>query len=347
MRPIVLKGHERSITFVKYNREGDLLFSASKDKFPTLWRADTGERIGTFIGHNGAVWSLDVSLDSSLLLTAAADNSARLWNVATGETLGEYIHDRPVRGVDFAHGSRRFCTVSDQVMGSAPMIRIFALPSNPLADECEEKPLFSIPGWSTQARITTCRWGPLNETIIATGDDGHIVVYDSETGKEVRKVKAHDKSIRAMAFDDPLQQLCFITGSKDTKAKLWSTRDLTLLKEYDTGRSINCVSMSPTRDHILLAGGQEAVDVALTRVDPAQFHTRIYHKVSGDELGQVAGHFGPVNTVSYSPDGDTFVSGGEDGYIRVHHLDDSYKKVLADENLERLVYGELADGIAA
>ena len=89
------------------------------------------------------------------------------------------------------------------------------------------------------------------------------------------------------------------------------------------------------------------MDVALTRVDPAQFHTRIYHKVSGDELGQVAGHFGPVNTVSYSPDGDTFVSGGEDGYIRVHHLDDSYKKVLADENLERLVYGELADGIAA
>lgn len=42
MRPIVLKGHERSITHVQYNRDGDLLFSSSKDKFPTVWHADTG-----------------------------------------------------------------------------------------------------------------------------------------------------------------------------------------------------------------------------------------------------------------------------------------------------------------
>jgi len=28
MRPILLKGHERSITCVKYNADGDLLFTA-------------------------------------------------------------------------------------------------------------------------------------------------------------------------------------------------------------------------------------------------------------------------------------------------------------------------------
>lgn len=59
MRPILLKGHERSITCVKYNADGDLLFTAAKDTVPTLWMADTGERMGTYNGHLGAVWDLD------------------------------------------------------------------------------------------------------------------------------------------------------------------------------------------------------------------------------------------------------------------------------------------------
>ena len=34
-----------------------------------------------------------------------------------------------------------------------------------------------------------------------------------------------------------------------------------------------------------------------------QFHVRIWHRALAVELGQVGGHFGPVNTISYSPDG--------------------------------------------
>lgn len=30
-KPILLQGHERSITQIKYNREGDLIFSVAKD----------------------------------------------------------------------------------------------------------------------------------------------------------------------------------------------------------------------------------------------------------------------------------------------------------------------------
>lgn len=61
MKPLLLKGHERSITFVKYNREGDLLFTCSKDHSPTVWRSDTGERLGTYDGHTGAVYQVDVT----------------------------------------------------------------------------------------------------------------------------------------------------------------------------------------------------------------------------------------------------------------------------------------------
>ena len=36
IRPIMVKGHERPLTMVKYNREGDLLFTCAKDHTPCL-----------------------------------------------------------------------------------------------------------------------------------------------------------------------------------------------------------------------------------------------------------------------------------------------------------------------
>ena len=68
MRPILMKGHERPLTFLKYNRDGDLLFSCAKDHNPTVWFADNGERLGTYRGHNGAVWCCDVSSMLHLLI---------------------------------------------------------------------------------------------------------------------------------------------------------------------------------------------------------------------------------------------------------------------------------------
>ncbi len=56
----MLHGHERAITQIKYNREGDLLFSVAKDHKPTVWFSANGERLGTYNGHGGAVWCVDV-----------------------------------------------------------------------------------------------------------------------------------------------------------------------------------------------------------------------------------------------------------------------------------------------
>lgn len=74
-RPLLLKGHERSITFLMYNREGDLLFTCSKDSHPTVWFADNGERLGTYEGHTGTVYHCDVSRTAFTPTAAVADEA--------------------------------------------------------------------------------------------------------------------------------------------------------------------------------------------------------------------------------------------------------------------------------
>lgn len=89
-----MKGHERPITVVKYNADGDLLFSASKDNVPNLWSSVNGERLGTYSYHKGAVWDVDPSWDSKYLLTACGDGFCRMFEVLTGK----YLIRMPHRG---------------------------------------------------------------------------------------------------------------------------------------------------------------------------------------------------------------------------------------------------------
>ncbi len=47
--------------------------------------------------------------------------------------------------------------------------------------------------------------------------------------------------------------------------------------------------------------------------------------VQHDERGgSLQGHFGPINSLTFNSTGDTVVSGGEDGYVRIQVLDKEY-----------------------
>ena len=48
----------------------------------------------------------------------------------------------------------------------------------------------------------------------------------------------------------------FISASKDTTAKLWDMDQLENKKTYKTERPVNSASISPTKDHVVLGGGQ-------------------------------------------------------------------------------------------
>ncbi|KAL9244243.1 hypothetical protein vseg_018040 [Gypsophila vaccaria] len=322
MRPILMKGHERPLTFLKYNRDGDLLFSCAKDHNPTVWFADNGERLGNYKGHNGAVWTCSISWDSSRLLTASADQTVKLWDVQKGEQLYTFNFDSPARSVDFSVGDRRAVITTDPFMNKTSAIHVKEIAEN-IEDQTDES-LVVMRG--PTGRINRAVWGPLNKFIISGGEDAILRLWDPVTGQEIMSTRdnenAHKGSISSLCLSPDGSH--FLTGSLDKTAKLWDTRTLTHIKTYVTERPVNAVTMSPLLDHVVLGGGQDAVNVTMTDHRAGKFEAKFYDKILQEEIGGVKGHFGPLNALAFNPDGKSFASGGEDGYVRLHHFDPDY-----------------------
>lgn len=293
------------------------MFTCAKDHHPTVWFADNGERLGTYLGHNGAVWSCDVSRDSKRLVTASADMTVKLWEVETGAEIHSVEFPAPARYCELSIGERLLCVTSDPFMGHEPRINIMEI--NEERDRLS-KPVRYMNG--PQGRITRAVWGPLNQFIISTGEDGLLRKWDSETGKEVQVVEAHGKMVQDLEMYP--DRTCFLTASLDKSAKLWDSTTLECIKTYQLERPLNACAFSPLMEHIIVGGGQDASQVTTTAGAAGKFEAMFYHKVLEDHLGNVKGHFGPINALKVNPDGRSFLTGGEDGYVRLHHFDADY-----------------------
>lgn len=99
---------------------------------------------------------------------------------------------------------------------------------------------------------------------------------------------------------------------------------LEVFKTYQTDTPLNSAAITPVKDYVILGGGQAAMDVTTTSARQGKFEARFWHKIFAEEIGRVRGHFGPLNYVAVHPQGTGYCSGGEDGYVRVHHFDKPY-----------------------
>jgi len=329
MRPLILKAHERSITTLKYNFDGDLCFTASKHKNFALWYTNNGERLGTYQGHNGSVWTLDVDHLTEQVLSGSADTMAKLWDVQTGREMMSWTHRAPVRSINWSISEKQFLTLTDSAFNQIPTIYIWDVSVDPSIKV--QRPVMEIPGKS-DFKILQAQWGPLNENVITACEDGTIRVFDIRNGEQTNIIQEHSKAVMQISYNR--NKTMFVSASKDGTAKLFDSKTFKCLKTYTTGRPINTASICPNEEYEVVAvgGGQAADTVTTTRVDNAQFRVRFYHLIYQEELGSVSGHFGPVNSVSFSPDGRGFTSGGEDGYVRMHHFDRSFFSDFSKES---------------
>ncbi|KAI7459705.1 Eukaryotic translation initiation factor 3 subunit [Hortaea werneckii] len=324
MRPILLSGHERALTQVKFSKEGDLIFSVAKDHVPCAWYSANGERFGAYKGHIGALWTVDVDPTTTFLATGGADNTLRLWEVKTGRELKQWEFLTSIRRCEFSEDGKRLLGVTEKRTGQLSNIVVYDIDnSSPDALQPSEPTLRIVV--DELPRVTVAGFSYLSKYIITGHENGSVAQWDAKTGELLNEVYSHEDGMAVTDLQWSADRTYFLTASKDKTAKLHDTNTMEVLKTYVADTPLNSAAITPEpTNYVILGGGQAAMDVTTTSARQGKFEARFYHKVFEEEVGRVRGHFGPLNYVAVSPDGKCYCSGGEDGYVRVHHFDPPY-----------------------
>ncbi|KAK9465466.1 WD40-repeat-containing domain protein [Lipomyces arxii] len=291
--PLTCTGHSRPVTHLSFSnifQNGSyLLISACKDGAPMLRDGITGDWIGTFAGHKGAVWSAEFSNNAQLAVTGSADFTAKVWDTNTGSEIASYTHSHIVRAAAFipAYNQPQFCVTA----GNEKKIRVWDLNRGDSEASLNE--------WvGSDATIKSALWVEKN-IIVTAGDDCTLNWWDLRLPKKTIGSAVLDGPINQMEERD--EMICVAAGPS---VYVFDTFQRIGLKKQTLNYKVSSATIHPSK--LKFAAGS----VTDTWV-------RFHDFERGDVLDVVKGHHGPVHSISYAPDGQLCASGGEDGTIRL------------------------------
>ncbi|KAJ6072263.1 hypothetical protein N7467_010348 [Penicillium canescens] len=325
--PLTCHGHSRPVTHLSFSStvedEQYYFISSCKDNNPMLRDGITGDWIGTFLGHKGAVWQARLSADAAISATAAADFSAKVWDTYTGECLHTLQHAHIVRAVAFP------IQANPQVLatgGAEKKLRIFDLTR-------------SSGGGSSGSNASTPPLPPSNAN---PATENRVASYEIGAG-------VHGGTIKSIVWNQDYNVVT--TAAEDRKIRWWDLRSRHPVVEYAVDGPIgtcelNSLATRPNDSGILTVAAGKSVylfdgvqpgrllkkvdfgyDVASAAVnsESARLVTgsandtwaRVYDLNTDEELEVQKGHHGPIWSVSFSPDGKLYGTGSEDGTVKL------------------------------
>ena len=276
-----------------------------------------------------ACTSIDVTKDSKYLLATAVEGVI-VFNVKDGSRAAAInVPGNRKMQLGLSFGDKQFFLIyMDKRM---TMIRIYDLAtvlSGGFIDNTP-KPLKEIIALNQQ-EFTTAVWGPLNKTLYVGTKTGKVQIIDTASGTPLKDTQIHESEIYGLTMSHDFTML--FTACRTGHSKLLHPETFEEVREYNYGgKPCRTVAVSPLHDsheyqkfHMIMGGGQDARDVAMTDGAAGGFEMRLNSIIFSEQLAEVHGHFGPVNSIDFSPDGFAFASGGEDGYVHYHRFPPEY-----------------------
>ena len=292
-----LRGHQGSISSVRFSPSGRWLTTASADRTIRLWNTESGEK-RALCEHTGQVTDLAFDPHGRYLASAARDGRVIVRDAASLETIKDLSlrrDDARGRGwalaVEFSHDGERLAASDDD--GNVFVHRI--------AD------------WTTQ-RVATGRsdlvslaFSADDKRIATASIDGSLDVWETATGRHLKAIDEYRNKLWKVRFSPDGRFLA--AASWDGTVRLWQAQTYRYAGTIDgNDHWITDLAFAADSAELLTASQSGAV---------RRWHTQgiapMFHTVADNERETLVGR--------YNADGTRFATGGRDRTARLYAVD--------------------------
>ena len=253
MKPIFLQGHSRPIKCVKFNDNGDTLFTASADRTIISWNSQTGEKLKIY-NHNAAVNTFVLSKDGQFLISGDNTGTIYIWDIKFGTVNRkvENVNLQSVRSLDFGvndnlllivyAGMKKGGESSIVIYKLSDMIEksnydkdsIYALEKNVISNE-QITHYKQIP-CNKATKFTAAKFVHNNKNILVSRDDGFIEFICLNNGKTVTEYKFHNDNI--LDFDVDTDHGLVITAGKDGASFVFNLDTFEIINKFEPSNPV-------------------------------------------------------------------------------------------------------------
>ncbi len=283
----ICQGHTRPVCHINYSNivDGSYWFVTScHDAKPMLRNGETGDWVGTFEGHRGAVYCSSFNADATRVVTGSGDYTAMLWDAINGQKLGEWVHPHYVKACDWWEsriatgnydGKLRLFDASRPGVDAITTVTVSTDKNKGI------KAVYMVP--QTSCLVSAC--------------ESSVALWDMRTPPTapVREVDVPGLTVLEYTHRHAL------VASHGKCISLFQPNSLEQRGSIVTNEEVDCASVSPN-GHFVCVG---------SKIKVKEF------TIDGTELECNRGHHGPIFHVRYAPDGSGYASGSEDSMVRV------------------------------
>lgn len=282
-----------------------ILFSIQHDLHQ--WDVGRWQESGRLAGHEvgakgvAAVNSIAISPDGRLALSASSDGTLRLWNLGGQTGFCRFETDgTPIDAVAVSPDGRHLLTgmmTGETILWDVErgqVIRRFEGDGIPVGPDCLA---FSPDG----RYVLVCA-----EDVMGDSGATSLVLWDVETGEEIRRFEGHVTYVRALAFSPHGRTA--LAGSQSIPDNtvgdliLWDLETGQKIRRFDITHDVANIAMSADGNRALTGSASHFIAI-------------LWDVATGRALRRFEGHTGPVLNVAFGPEEATVLTASYDGSL--------------------------------
>jgi translation initiation factor 3 subunit I len=312
------------MTVSKYNNIGDIIYIGDKDsKIITAIDTQDYNIIGTFEGHNGIIWSLDISKNDDILITASGDLTIGFFNAKNGIKLFQ-TNERGIPKYvstqkNQPNQTNNLVAIICEALSKKSLTYISIYDLNNIYSTNFNEKIKLI--WNKQSKPNIISWFSDSEIIVGC-DDGKIFIINIFDINIYKEFQIHSNSIKSIAWNKSFTQI--LTGSLDCTAKQIDILNWDVISTYKSNVPVICACWNYNNRKVIIGGGIEAMNIAKTSDN--DLNIKIYRTSDQKLTHHINSHFGPIRFIDKSPCSKNFMTASQDGSVKIYFMNEINKQ---------------------